>query len=76
MKVVDLKALAKERGIKGYFQLKKAELITFLQKNLQPRTAPRISSPTWERIDDRPRQNVMPGSRDMDIFEQMEMSKS
>ena len=40
MKVVDLKALAKERGLKGYSKLKKAELITFLQNNLQPTLAP------------------------------------
>ena len=34
MKVVDLKALAKEYGLRGYSKLKKAELITFLQNNL------------------------------------------
>ena len=38
MKVVDLKALVKERGLRGYSRLKKAELIAFLQHNLQPRT--------------------------------------
>ena len=31
MKVVDLKALVKEHGLRGYSNLKKAELITFLQ---------------------------------------------
>ena len=92
MKVVELKALAKERGLKGYSKLKKAELITFLQNNLRPTPAPRTRPPrptrphppppqmsTWEPIDDRPlvrfRQNVMPGSRDMDIFEQQGMHK-
>ena len=34
MKIVDLKALAKERGLRGYSKLKKAELITLLQNNL------------------------------------------
>ena len=41
MKVVELKALAKERGLRGYSRLKKAQLITFLQNNLQPTSAPR-----------------------------------
>ena len=63
MKVVDLKELAKERGLQGYSKLKKAELITFLQNNLRPRTRsprPTRSPPpppqmsTWEPIDDRP----------------------
>ena len=45
MKVVDLKALAIERGLKGYSKLKKAELITFLQNNLRPTPAPRTRPP-------------------------------
>ena len=40
MKVVDLKALTKERGLQGYSRLKKAESITFLQNNL-PTSRPR-----------------------------------
>ena len=40
MRVVDLKALAKEHGLRGYSRLKKAELIAFIQNNLQPRTRP------------------------------------
>ena len=65
MKVVDLKTLAKECRLKDYSKLKKAELITFLQNNLQPTPAPctRPSRPTrppppppaWKPIDDRPR---------------------
>ena len=69
MKVVDLKALAKERRLRGYSKLKKAELIAFLQNNLQPTPAPRTRPPkptrppppppqmsTWELLDDKPRQ--------------------
>ena len=49
MKVVELKALAKERGLRGYSRLKKAELITFLQNNLPaPRTRPPPQMSTWE----------------------------
>jgi len=32
MKVVELKAIAKERGVKGYNKMRKAELIATLQK--------------------------------------------
>ena len=35
MSVIDLKALVKEHGLRGYSKLRKAELITFLQNNLQ-----------------------------------------
>ena len=69
MKVVDLKVLMKEHGLRGYSKLKKAKLITFLQNNLQPTPAPYTKPPkptrppppppqmsTWEPIDDRQRQ--------------------
>ena len=40
MRVVDLKALAKEQGLRGYSRLKKAELIAFIRNNLQMCTKP------------------------------------
>ena len=46
MKVVELKALAKERGLRCYSRLKKAELIALLQNNLPATRTPQIS--TWE----------------------------
>ena len=42
MRVVDLKTLARERGLRGYSRLRKAELIALLQNDLQP---PRTSAP-------------------------------
>ena len=33
MRVVDLKVLARERGLRGYSRLRKAELIALLQNN-------------------------------------------
>ena len=64
MKVVDLKALAKEHRLRGYSKFKKAELIAFLQDNLQPiptqRTRPpRPTRPPPQLVrfrSDRPRQ--------------------
>ena len=78
MKVVELKALAKKHGLRGYSRLKKDEVIASLQNNLQPtHTRPPPQPPALEARPsvrfrpDRPRQNVMPSSRDMDIFEQL-----
>ena len=42
MRVVDLKALGRERGLRGYSRLRKVELIALLQNDLQP---PRTSAP-------------------------------
>ena len=70
MRVTELKALARDRGLRNYSRMRKAELVTLLQNNPPP--APQMS--TWEPIDDRrPRQ---PTQQEMDIFEQQEMSKS
>ena len=40
--VKDLKKLAKERGLRGYSKLRKAELLSLLKKTIPaPRTIPR-----------------------------------
>ena len=75
MSIAELKALAGERRLRGYSQMRKAELVALLQNNPPP--PPQMS--TWEPIDNRrPRQPPRSGptQREMDIFEQQEMSKS
>ena len=85
MRIQELKSLARERRLRGYSRMRKAELVDLLQNNPPP--APRTRPPrptrppppppptqTWEPIDDRkPRK---PSPQEMDIFEQQEMSKS
>ena len=89
MRVTELKALARDRGLRNYSRMRKAELVALLQNNPPP--APQMS--TWEPIDDRrPRKpprsmeqgatagwgpiTSMLSTQEMDIFEQQEMSKS
>ena len=85
MRMPELKSLARERRLRNYSRMSKAELVALLQNNPPP--APRTRPPrptrppppppptqTWEPIDDRrPRK---PSPQEMDIFEQQEMSKS
>ena len=89
MRVPELKSLARDRGLRNYSRMRKAELVALLQNNLPPgqshastaptpRTRPSPPPPpptqTWEPIDDRrPRK---PSPQEMDIFEQQEISKS
>ena len=70
MRMPELKSLARERRLRNYSRMRKAELVVLLQNNPPP--AP--PTQTWEPIDDRkPRK---PSSQEMDIFEQQDMSKS
>ena len=79
MRMPELKSLARERRLRNYSHMRKAELVALLQNNPPP--APRARPPppppptqTWEPIDDRrPRK---PSPQEMDIFEQQEISKS
>ena len=89
--VVDLKALMKMSGLRGYSRLKKAELLAFLRDNLQPSARPRRPTgpppplPQSVRFSpDRPRQPELlrqlgerqPSLQKMDLFERQEMHKS
>ena len=81
MRMPELKFLARDRGFRNYSRMRKAELVAVLQNNPPPLQSggPRAPAPTpptqtWEPIDDRrPR---APTKQEMDMFEQLEMSKS
>ena len=79
MRMPELKSLARDRGLRGYSRMRKAELVALLQNSHPPgqsraSTSPTPPTQTWEPIDDRrPRK---PSPQEMDIFEQQEMSKS
>ena len=81
MRMPELKSLTKGRGLRNYSRMRKAELIALRQNNPLPSRSrgPRVPPPTpptqtWEPIDDRrPR---APTKQEMDMFEQLEMSKS
>ena len=82
MRMPELKSLARDRGLRYYSRMRKAELVALLQNNPPPAprtrpprpTRPLPPTPTWEPIDDRRLRK--PSPQEMDIFEQQEMSKS
>ena len=49
MRVAELKALAREHGLRGYSRLRKAELIALLQNNPPPPPAPLTRTPRPSR---------------------------
>ena len=87
MRMPELKSLAREHRLRGFSQMKKAELVALLQNSPPPgqshastsptlhtRPPPPLQMSTWEPIDDRkPRK---PSPQEMDIFEQREITKS
>ena len=79
MRVLELKSLARDRGLRNYSWMRKTELVVLLQNNPPPGQSRASASPTpptqtWEPIDDRrPR---APTQQEMDMFEQLEMSES
>ena len=90
MRVTELRALGRDRGLRNYSRMRRAELVALLQNNPPPAPTPRTRPPppppqmspsgasprssTWEPIDDR--RPRKPSPQEMDIFEQQEMSKS
>ena len=92
MRVMELKALARDHRLRNYSGMRRAELVALLQNNPPPPLPSRVplklpQMSTWEPIDDRrPKQpsrsaeqgasTSVPTQQEMDIFEQQEMSKS
>ena len=88
MRIKELKSLARDRGLRNYSRMRKAELVALLQNNPPagqscasaaptPHTWPPPSPPptqTWETIHDKRLRK--PSPQEMDMFEQQEMSKS
>ena len=77
MRIAELKALARERGLRGYSQMRKAKIIELIRNNQQswaPNIPPRNGT-TRPACSAGPRQ-PKPTQQEMDIFEQQEMSKS
>ena len=87
MRVPELKSLARDRGLRNYSRMRKAELVALLQNNPPPGQSRASAAPTsctrppppppptqtWKPIDDR--RQSKPSPQEMDIFEQQEMSK-
>ena len=87
MRMPELKSLARDLELRNDSRMRKAELVALLQNNPPPgqsctsaaptphtRPPPPPQMSTWEPIDDRrPR---APTKQEMDMFEQLEMSKS
>ena len=72
MKVVELKSLAREQGLRGYSRLRKAELINLL-KNEVPTPPPRRNRGKRQPVQ---QVKIIPHPQEMDIFEREEMEKS
>ena len=82
MRVLELKSLTRDRGLRNYSSMRKAELVALFQNNGTPEdpraptpcTMPPPPTQTWEPVDDRRQRK--PSPQEMDIFEQQEVSKS
>ena len=72
MRMPELKFLGRERRLRGYSRMRKAELVALLQNSPPPgqsgaSTSPTPPTHTWEPMDDRrPRK---PSPQEMNIFE-------
>ena len=72
MKVTELRALAKERGLKGYSRLRKADLVHLLEESSSQPVAPPRKEGKRRAVS---KVSIIPHPQDMDIFERQEMQK-
>ena len=72
MRILELKSLSRERRLRNYSRMRKAELVAFLQNNPPPAPRTRPQRPTrpppptqtWEPIDERKRRKPSPQEMD------------
>ena len=70
--IKELRALAKERDLRGFWKLRKADLIALLNEDITPKRPPRsIRGRRAVR-----KATIVESAQDMDIFEDMEISKN
>ena len=79
MRLLELKSLVRDQGLRNYSRMRKTELVALLQNSPPPgqsraSTSPPPPTQTWEPIDDRRLRK--PSPQEMDIFKQQEISKS
>ena len=72
MKVTELRALAKERGLKGYSRMRKADLISLLEQSSSQPVAPPRKEGKRRAVS---KVSIIPHPQDMDIFERQEMQR-
>ena len=65
----ELRAIAKERGLRGYHRLRKAELIDLLDTPVRPPRRAGQRKPLGQVT-------ILPRPEDMDVFERHEISKT
>ena len=65
----ELRAIAKERGLRGYYKLLKAELVALLETPVRPPRRP-------GKRKNLGRAAILPKPEEMDVFEQHEMTKN
>ena len=65
----ELRVTAKERGLRGYYKLRKAELVAFLEAPIRPPRRPGQKRSLG-------RAAIVPKPEEIDLFEQQEMTRT